>query len=155
MIYHTQEKTTNMEKLHILMVEDNEGDILLTKEALDESNILVNLSVVKDGRDALDFLTRQGVFAGAKLPDLLLLDVNLPKKNGHEVLKYIKEDTSLKHIPVIMLTTSSSQKDINQSYNNHVNCFITKPIDAEDYLSVVGKIGNFWMSVVKLPTNNH
>jgi CheY-like chemotaxis protein len=141
-----------MKAIHILLVEDNEGDILLTKEALEDAKIYINLSVVTDGKEAMDFLGKQGKYADADLPDILLLDVNLPKKNGHEVLKYVKEDENLKHIPVIMLTTSSSQRDINLSYNNYANCFITKPVEANDFLAVVTTIENFWISVVKLPT---
>ena len=144
-----------MKAIHILLVEDNEGDILLTKEALEDAKILITLSVVKDGREAMDFVSKRGKYTGAELPDILLLDVNLPKKNGHEVLKYIKEDENLKHIPVIMLTTSSSEKDINLSYNNYANCYITKPVEANDFLSVVTTIENFWISVVKLPTKKN
>jgi CheY-like chemotaxis protein len=141
-----------MNPVHILLVEDNEGDILLTKEGFEDARILVNLSVVKDGKEAIEFLTKQGRYHDVELPDLLLLDVNMPKKNGHEVLKYIKGNDALKHIPVIMLTTSSSQKDINLSYDNHANCYITKPVDANDFLAVVATIENFWITVVKLPT---
>jgi len=141
-----------MKAIHILLVEDNEGDILLTKEALEDARIYINLSVVKDGKEAMDFLGKKDKYVDADLPDILLLDVNLPKKNGHEVLKYVKEDENLKHIPVIMLTTSSSQRDINLSYNNYANCFITKPVEANDFLAVVTTIENFWISVVKLPT---
>jgi len=141
-----------MKAIHILLVEDNEGDILLTKEALEDAKIYINLSVVKDGKEAMDFLGKKDKYVDADLPDILLLDVNLPKKNGHEVLKYVKEDENLKHIPVIMLTTSSSQRDINLSYNNYANCFITKPVEANDFLAVVTTIENFWISVVKLPT---
>jgi CheY-like chemotaxis protein len=142
-----------METIHILLVEDNEGDILLTREALEEAKILTRLSVTKDGKEAIDFLTRQGKYPDAQLPDLLLLDVNLPKKNGHEVLQYIKGDDNLKHIPVIMLTTSSSERDINLSYNNYANCYITKPVEVNEFLQVVATIENFWISIVKLPTN--
>ncbi len=144
-----------MKAVHILLVEDNEGDILLTKEALEDARIHIHLSVVNDGKEAIDFLSKQGKYADADLPDLLLLDVNLPKKNGHEVLKYVKADEGLKHIPVIMLSTSSSQRDINQSYNNYANCFITKPVEANDFLAVVTTIENFWISVVKLPTKKN
>lgn len=141
-----------MKKVHILLVEDNEGDILLTKEALEGAKILINLSVVKDGKEAIDFLNRQGKYPEVDLPDLVLLDVNLPKKNGHEVLKYIKGENEFRHIPVIMLTTSSSERDINLSYNNYANCYITKPVDVNDFLAVVATIENFWISIVKLPT---
>jgi len=142
-------------EVHILLVEDNEGDILLTKEALEEAKILIRLSVVKDGKEAIDFISRQGKYREEDLPDLLLLDVNLPKKNGHEVLKYIKGENHLKHIPVIMLTTSSSERDINLSYNNYANCYITKPVDVNDFLRIVATIENFWISIVKLPTEKN
>ncbi len=137
-----------MEPITILLVEDNEGDIMLTKEALEDAKILIDLDVKKDGKQAIDFLSQQ---TSADMPDLILLDVNLPKKSGHEVLKFIKENEHLRHIPVIMLTTSSSEKDINLSYNNYANCFITKPVEASDFLSVVATIENFWVSIVKLP----
>lgn len=141
-----------MEIIHVLLVEDNEGDILLTREALEEAKIQIKLSVAKDGKEAIDFVSKQGKYTDGVLPDLLLLDVNLPKTNGHEVLQYIKGNEFLKHIPIIMLTTSSSEKDINLCYNNFANCFITKPIDVNEFLKVVATIENFWMSVVKLPT---
>jgi chemotaxis family two-component system response regulator Rcp1 len=141
-----------MDHIHILLVEDNEGDILLTKEALEEAKMLTTLSVVKDGKEAIDFVSRKGKYTEASLPDLILLDVNLPKKNGHEVLQYIKHDDGLKQIPVIILTTSSSEKDINLAYKNYANCFITKPVDANDFMSVITTIENYWTSIVKLPT---
>jgi CheY-like chemotaxis protein len=141
-----------MHAIHTLLVEDNEGDILLTKEAFEDAKLLTRLSVVRDGKEAVDFLNKHGAFKEVETPDLLLLDVNLPKKNGHEVLKFIKEDENLKHIPVIMFTTSSSEKDINLSYQNHANCYITKPVDVNDFLSVITKVENFWISVVNLPT---
>lgn len=140
-----------MIQIHILLVEDNEGDILLTREAFEEARILTKLSVVRDGKEAMDFLTKQGRYSDAEIPDMLLLDVNLPKKNGHEVLQFIKSDENLKHIPVIMLTTSSSPKDINLSYNNYANCFITKPVDVNEFIGVIATIENFWISIVKLP----
>jgi len=140
-----------MTEIHILLVEDNEGDILLTKEAFEEAKILIKLSVVRDGKEAIDFLDKQGKYTAAEMPDMLLLDVNLPKKNGHEVLQYIKGNDMLKHIPVIMLTTSSSPKDINLSYNNYANCFITKPVDVNEFIGVITSIENFWISVVRLP----
>ena len=142
-----------MQAIHILLIEDNEGDILLTSEALEDAKILTKLTVVKDGKEAIDFFQSPGVNTVATLPDLVLLDVNLPKKNGHEVLKFIKAEKKLRHIPVIMLTTSSSQKDINQAYENYVNSYITKPIDVDEFLTVVTAIENYWMSIVKLPTN--
>lgn len=140
-----------MEPIHILLVEDNEGDIFLTTEALQESKIDNQISIVKDGWEALQFLEKKGAYANVNNPDLVLLDVNLPKMNGHEVLKAIKANERIRHIPVIMLTTSSSDKDIYLSYKNYVNCYITKPIDASDFLKVVASIENFWISIVKLP----
>jgi len=144
-----------MEAIHILLVEDNEGDIMLTRESLQEAKIIIKLSVVRDGKQAIEFLTKQGEYQEAELPDLLLLDVNLPKKNGHEVLKYIKASKDLSHIPVIMLTTSSSEKDISLSYNNCATWFITKPLEASNFLTVVGTIENFWITVLKLPTSKN
>ena len=141
-----------MQPIHILLVEDNEGDILLTREAFEDAKIHVQLSVAKDGQQAIDFLNNVSACRHATMPDIMLLDVNIPKKNGHEVLKYIKEQDRYKHIPVIMLTTSSSEKDINLSYQNHVNCYITKPVAVEDFLTVVAAIENFWITIVKLPT---
>ena len=140
-----------MTPIHILLVEDNEGDIFLTVEALEERKIVNKISVVKDGKEAIDFLEKVEGFEDTDQPDLILLDVNLPKKNGHEVLAYIKSHLNLKHIPVIMLTTSSSERDIQKSYANHANCFITKPIDADDFLRVVSSIENYWISIVSLP----
>lgn len=141
-----------MKQVHILLVEDNEGDILLTKEAFEDAKLLNTLSVVKDGKAAIDFLTQKQNYEKTGLPDLILLDVNLPKMNGHEVLQFIKGDLVLKHIPVIMLTTSSSDADINLSYQNYVNCYITKPVEVNTFLDVISKIENFWISIVKFPT---
>jgi len=143
-----------MKPIHILLVEDNEGDILLTTEAFENSKIVIQLSVVKDGKEATDFLINAGQYADAEQPDLLLLDINLPKKNGHEVLKFIKGNEKLKHIPVIMLTTSSFENDIILSYKNYVNCYITKPVEVDTFLDVVSKIENFWIAIVKLPVKN-
>lgn len=137
--------------IHILLVEDNEGDIMLTREALSEGRVLNRVSVAKDGKEALDFLNKTGKFVEAGSPDLVLLDVNLPKKNGHEVLEYIKTHESFKQIPVIMLTTSSSINDINKSYKHFANCYITKPVEVNDFMSAVGKIEEFWINLVKLP----
>jgi len=141
-----------MKAVHILLVEDNEGDILLIKEAFEDAKMHVDLSVVKDGKEAMNFVDKQDRYVDADIPDLILLDINLPKKNGHEVLQYIKESEKLKHIPVIMLTTSSSERDINLSYNHYANCYIAKPIDVNDFLTIVATIENFWISIVKLPT---
>lgn len=144
-----------MNSKNILLVEDNEADILLTKEALQYLKIKVSLSVVTDGEKAIDFLEKKGIYLKAPMPDMILLDVNLPKKNGHEVLKFIKGNDLLKHIPVIMLTTSASHADINLSYKNYANCFITKPIEVKDFLNVVATIENFWMGIVQLPSNKY
>jgi CheY-like chemotaxis protein len=137
--------------VHILLVEDNEGDIVLIKDAFDDAKIVNKLSVVRDGEQALAFLKNKSGFENVDMPDIIILDVNLPKKNGHEVLKTIKEDSKLRHIPVIMLTTSSSPNDINKSYENHVNCYITKPVEVDEFIKVVLSIESFWISIVKLP----
>lgn len=141
-----------MKPIHILLVEDNEGDILLTTDALHEGKIKNTISIAKDGWEAIQFLEKKGKYKDEKTPDLVLLDVNLPKMNGHEVLKNIKSNDKIKHIPVIMLTTSSTEKDVFQSYQNHANCYITKPVELNDFLEVVTSIENFWISVVQLPT---
>lgn len=140
-----------MKKMHILLVEDNEGDILLTKDAFEERKIVTDLSVVKNGGDALDFLFKRGRFADAAAPDLILLDINLPVKSGHEVLAIIKNDPVLKRIPVIMLTTSSSKKDVDRAYENHSNSYVVKPLEMEDFLTAILKIEEFWLSLVTLP----
>ncbi|MFN3800729.1 response regulator [Belliella pelovolcani] len=140
-----------MKNVHILLVEDNEGDILLTLEALEEAKMKNTISVVKDGERAIQYVEKNGEYKDAITPDLIILDVNLPKLNGHEVLQYFKNSELYKHIPIIMLTTSSSPKDINESYKNHVNCYITKPIDVDDFIKAVVSIENFWLSIVTLP----
>lgn len=142
-----------MKKVHILLVEDNDGDIVLTLDAFEESKIKTNISVVKNGADAIDFLFKKGSFSDSQRPDLILLDINIPVFNGHEVLRIIKEDPSLKKIPVIVLTTSSNQKDINKAYENYANSYVTKPIDMEDFLNAVLKIENFWLQLSKLADN--
>jgi CheY-like chemotaxis protein len=140
-----------MERIHILLVEDNEGDILLTTEALEEGKIINKVSVVNDGKLAIDFLNNKEPYVDAEIPNLILLDINLPKKNGHEVLKYIKRSEKFRHIPIIMLTTSSSEKDIHEAYNHYANCFITKPVDVDEFMEAVTKIESFWISIVQLP----
>lgn len=140
-----------MKPIHILLVEDNEGDILLTTEALQEGKIANTISVVRDGWEAILFLEKKEKYSGTSQPDLILLDVNLPKMNGHEVVRHIKSSGHLKHIPVIMLTTSSSANDIFTSYQNHANCFITKPLELHGFLNVVSAIENFFLTVVTLP----
>ncbi|MDB5202926.1 MAG: two-component system response regulator [Ferruginibacter sp.] len=144
-----------MNQIHILLVEDNEGDILLTKEAFEEGKIVNKISIVRDGKAALDFLEKKAEFQHAERPDLILLDVNLPKMNGHEVLEYIKTSVQLRTIPVIMLTTSSSENDITCSYKHYANCFITKPVEMDSFLEVVSSIENFWISIVRLPCQSH
>lgn len=144
-----------MKPIHILLVEDSEGDIVLITEALSEGRILNQLSVVRDGYEALMFLQQLPPYSDTPRPDLILLDINLPKKNGHEVLQFIKNHPEFKRIPVIMLTTSSTEKDIYQSYEAHANCFITKPVEVEDFLSVVSTIEDFWINIVRLPVGSH
>ena len=140
--------------IHILLVEDNEGDILLATEALRAGKIANEISVVKDGQDAIDFLQRTNGYESAIIPDLILLDINLPKIDGKEVLSVIKQDEKLRVIPVVVLTTSSAQEDILDAYYNHANCYITKPVDLDKFLDIVHKIENFWLSVVRLPPKN-
>jgi CheY-like chemotaxis protein len=135
--------------INILLVEDNEGDIMLTMEAFEESKIVNKITAIKDGKEAINYfeaLTNKG-----EIPHLVLLDINLPKVSGHEVLTYIKNNEKFKSIPVIMLTTSSSEKDILQSYKNHVNCYITKPIDVSDFMKAIMKIEDFWINIVSIP----
>lgn len=138
-----------MDEVHILLVEDNEGDIILTKEALKEAKIKNTISVAMDGQVALDMLNN-----GSPLPDMILLDINLPKIDGIEVLAAIKNDERLRMIPVIILTTSSAENDILVSYKNHANCFITKPVDLNRFIEVVKTIESFWISIVRLPQKN-
>ncbi|ESU25980.1 response regulator receiver protein [Flavobacterium limnosediminis JC2902] len=140
-----------MKSADILLVEDNEGDIILTIEALEESKIVNKIDVVRNGKEAIDYVFNDGKYKDVTLPDLILLDVNLPLKSGHEVLSIIKEDERTKHIPVIMLTTSSSERDVNLSYKHHANCFITKPVDLTDFFETVTSIEQFWFNIVKLP----
>lgn len=145
-------KTNNT--IEILLVEDNPGDIRLTLEALKEGKINNKIDVVTDGEQAIDYLKSTGEFKGKTLPDLILLDLNLPKLNGREVLSIIKEDASLKHIPVIILTTSKAEDDILKSYQHHANCYITKPVDFEQFSFVIKKLEDFWFSIVKIPHKN-
>lgn len=141
-----------MDPIHILLVEDNKGDIVLTTEALEEGKIANTLSVVRDGWEAIQYLEQNEGYGEATRPDLVLLDINLPKVNGHEVLQHIKTSEQLKHIPVIILTTSSDQVDINKSYQNHTNCYITKPMDVDNFMKIISSIEDFWISIVQLPT---
>jgi CheY-like chemotaxis protein len=141
--------------VEILLVEDNPGDIRLTKEAMKEAKIINNLNVVEDGVEALAYLRKKGKFKDANRPDMILLDINLPKKNGREVLAEIKQDKNLKQIPVIILTVSKAEEDIIKTYELHANCFITKPVDMDQFIKVVKSIEDFWFSVVKLPPNKN
>ena len=137
--------------VEILLVEDNLGDARLTREALKEGKVYSNLHWVKDGVEALDFLHRRGKHKDAPKPDIILLDLNLPKKDGREVLQEVKADPVLKRIPVVVLTTSKAEEDIVKTYALHANCYVTKPVDLEQFMKVVQSIDNFWLTVVTLP----
>ena len=141
----------NGEPVEILLVEDNPGDVRLTREALEEGKVLNNLNVARDGVEAMAFLRRQGRYAEARRPQLILLDLNLPRKDGREVLSEIKGDGSLKRIPVVVLTTSGAEQDVFDSYDLQANCYITKPIELDLFLETVRSMVDFWMNVVKLP----
>jgi len=140
----------NYKPVAILLVEDSPTDAMLAKEALEYSKVNNNLHVVTDGVEALAYLHKQGKYADAPRPDLILLDLNLPKKNGQEVLSEIKSSEELKRIPVVILTTSADEKDIFEAYGEHANCYIVKPVDFEKFAKVVKQIENFWFSVVTL-----
>ena len=137
--------------IEVLLVEDNPGDVRLITEALKDAKIHVHISVVYDGAEALALLRREGKYSAATLPDLILLDLNLPRMNGHEVLAKIKEDEVLRRIPVVIVTSSRADRDIAKSYDLHANCFVTKPVDLEQFFEVVKAIREFWFVVVKLP----
>ncbi len=139
--------------IDILLVEDNPGDVLLTQEAFREGDYSPRLSVVEDGEEALQFLKRQGTFKNAPRPDLILLDLNLPKKDGRELLADVKQDPELHLIPVIVLTTSSAEQDIRRAYSLHANCYLTKPLDMESFLRKVRAVEDFWLNVARLPPN--
>lgn len=139
--------------INILMVEDNPGDARLTREALKESKLANNLYHAKDGVEAMAFLRCEAPYADAPQPDIVLLDLNLPRKDGREVLAEMKEDPALKHIPVVVLTTSEAESDILRSYKLHCNCYITKPVDLDKFIQIVHGIEDFWLSVVKLPAH--
>lgn len=142
---------TRAAPVEILLVEDNLGDVRLTKEALKEGKVYSNLHWAKDGVEALEFLRRQGKFPDVPRPDIILLDLNLPKKDGREVLSEIKNDDALKRIPVVILTTSKAEEDVLRSYELHANCYVTKPVDLEKFIVVVQSIDRFWLTVVTLP----
>ncbi len=141
--------------IQILLVEDNPGDVRLTIEALHEAKVLNELYVVEDGVEAMRFLRKEGTYADSPLPDLILLDLNLPRKDGREVLAEIKEDDRLRHIPVVILTTSEAEQDIIATYNLHANCYVSKPVDLDQFIKVVRSVEDFWLSIVKLPPKNH
>jgi two-component system, chemotaxis family, response regulator Rcp1 len=138
--------------IEILLIEDNPGDVDLTKEALQDAKVRNRLNVVDDGAKAVDFLYKRGPYADAPRPDIILLDLNLPKKDGRQVLEEIKADPQLAEIPVVILTTSQAEEDILRSYQLHANCYITKPVDFKQFMHVVKSIEEFWLTVVKLPT---
>jgi chemotaxis family two-component system response regulator Rcp1 len=141
----------NCRSIEILMVEDNPGDVRLTVEALKEGKVRNNFFTVEDGEEAMKYLRREGAYAKVTRPDLILLDLNLPKKNGREVLAEIKADPDLKRIPVVILTVSEAEQDILKSYNLHANCYITKPVNLDQFIQVVKSIEDFWLTVVMLP----
>jgi chemotaxis family two-component system response regulator Rcp1 len=141
----------NATAIEVLLVEDSPGDVRLTREAFKDAKVHINLHVASDGAKAMAFLKHEGEYANVPRPDLVLLDLNLPKKDGREVLEEIKESPTLKSIPVVILTTSSSETDILRSYLLHANCYITKPVGLDGFLKVVKSIDSFWLSVVKLP----
>lgn len=142
----------SVELIEILMVEDNPGDVRLTREALKEYKIRNQLHVVEDGVEALHFLRKEGEYQDAPTPDLIFLDLNLPKKDGRQVLEEIKADPNLKRLPVIVLTSSSAEEDILRSYDLHANAYVTKPVRLQEFISAVKAIEDFWLSVVRFPT---
>lgn len=141
-----------MRSIEILLIEDNPGDVELTRESLNEGRIKNKLNVVIDGEMALDYVYKRGDFEDVSTPDIILLDLNLPKYDGREVLHQIKSDSTLSHIPVIILSSSEAAKDIQESYELHANCFITKPVQLNDFIKVVHMIESFWIDIVKLPS---
>jgi CheY-like chemotaxis protein len=140
--------------IQVLLVEDDPGDVLITREAFEENKVRNQLNVVNDGVKALAYLRQEDGYADAPRPDLILLDLNLPKMGGHEVLQQIKSDVNLQRIPVVVLTTSDAEEDVLRSYNLHANAYVTKPVDFERFLSVVRQIDDFFVTVVKLPSNS-
>ena len=141
----------SLKPIEILLVEDNPGDVRLTVEALKECKMINHLNVVNDGIEAMDFLRKKGKYKNAGRPDLIILDLNLPRKDGREVLSEIKDDADLKRIPVVILTISKAEEDILKTYNLHANCFITKPLDMDQFIKVVHAIESFWFTIVMLP----
>ncbi len=141
----------SMRPVEILLVEDNPGDVRLTQEALKDGKVINNLSVVDNGIDAIRFLRREDEYASAPAPDIILLDLNLPRMDGREVLAEIKADKGLHRIPVVVLTTSKAEEDILRSYDLHANCYIAKPVDLDQFMLVIKSINDFWLSIVRLP----
>ncbi len=141
----------NVETIDILLIEDNPGDVRLTKEALKDAKVMNEVYVVQDGVEAMQFLTKKGSYEKMPMPDLILLDLNLPRKDGREVLAEIKQDPKLKHIPVVVLTTSKADEDIIRTYNLHANAYITKPVDLNQFIQIMHTLQDFWFSIVKLP----
>jgi chemotaxis family two-component system response regulator Rcp1 len=150
-VVNEKRRENDMTAFEVLLVEDSPGDVRLTREAFKDAKVHINLHVATDGAEAMTFLRREGKHAEVPRPDLILLDLNLPRKSGREVLEEIKADPLLKTIPVVILTTSKSEPDVLQSYMLHANCYITKPVDLDGFLTVVKSIDSFWLSVVKLP----
>ncbi len=146
--------TKERRAVNILMVEDNEGDIMLTQDALDECGIKHNLIIAMDGDVAMDVLYKRNGHEDAPTPDIILLDLNLPKRDGHEILETVKTDEMLHMIPVIVMTSSKAEIDVHKSYHHHANCYVVKPVDAESFTDVVKKIENFWVDIVYLPEQN-
>lgn len=138
-------------RFEILLVEDNPGDVLLTQEAFREGRLAHRLSVVEDGEEAIQFLRKEGAYAEAPKPDLILLDLNLPKKDGRELLAELKEDPALRYIPIIVLTTSDAEQDVWRAYKLHANCYLTKPVNLEDFIRKIRSFEDFWLTVVRLP----
>jgi chemotaxis family two-component system response regulator Rcp1 len=137
--------------VEVLLVEDDPGDIELTKEAIEKARLSINLNVVRDGEEAMAYLRRKGEFANAVRPDLVLLDLNMPRKDGREVLREIRSDSDLTSLPVVVLTTSDADEDILRTYDLGANCYVTKPVGLEQFMKVVQTVGNFWFMIVKLP----
>ncbi|MDD5368110.1 MAG: response regulator [Anaerolineaceae bacterium] len=146
-------KLTSVKPIDILLVEDNPGDVRLTREALKEGKVLNTMFVAQDGVEALAFLNHEGKYAHEVRPDIILLDLNLPRKDGREVLAEIKTDPVLRRIPVVILTTSKAEEDVINSYDLHANCYITKPVDLDQFVEVVRSVEDFWFTIVKLPSN--
>ena len=146
---------SSLHPIEILLVEDNPGDSRLAKEALKESKLKNNLYVAEDGVEAMNFLYKTGKYSKMPRPDLIILDLNLPKKDGREVLSEIKNDDNLKRIPVVILTISKAEEDILKTYNLHANCYVTKPLDLDQFMKVVRSIEDFWLTIVKLPNGKN